>query len=323
MTNKYNLEDNRNFKGIWIPKEIWFSRKLTMQEKLFLIEIDSLNNKDGCFASNGWFAEFFQLSNNRVSGIINNLIKKGYINSKLIYKKGSKEVEKRILSLCYELKFVFKKENSNTPLPKTVIPPPVNSEDIIIVYNNKDNNNKDNNNILKGHTKEIIKEDVRLQVLYNSDQASSEKEKKIISTERSEKNILISSLVEVNKDLNNNNNNFSSSLPSIKRNKNNIPQIENNNLIEVNKDLNNLSSSKAELNCISSDNINCSAGPKIEKKYYSQQSYVFFDNDIEELWKYQNGQFSGEEGKRQFEISMLCSDPIRYNQYKKLKQIIN
>jgi len=34
----------RNFKGIWIPKEIWLNEKLSLQEKVFLVEIASLDN---------------------------------------------------------------------------------------------------------------------------------------------------------------------------------------------------------------------------------------------------------------------------------------
>ena len=37
-----NME--RAFKGIWIPAEIWLSKELKIMEKLFLVEIDSLDN---------------------------------------------------------------------------------------------------------------------------------------------------------------------------------------------------------------------------------------------------------------------------------------
>ena len=46
----------RKFKGIWIPAEIWKSNFLTMQEKIFYVEIDSLDNEDGCFATNDYFS---------------------------------------------------------------------------------------------------------------------------------------------------------------------------------------------------------------------------------------------------------------------------
>lgn len=55
----------RAFKGVWIPANIWLSKNITLQEKVFLAEIDSLDNKDGCYASNSYFANFFGLSRNR------------------------------------------------------------------------------------------------------------------------------------------------------------------------------------------------------------------------------------------------------------------
>ena len=93
--------NDRNFKGVWIPKQIWESPLLTLQEKVFFTEIDSLDNEEGCFASNGYFAEFFGLSKTRVSLVIKSLIVKRYITSVIIYKEGSKEILKRVLKVCY------------------------------------------------------------------------------------------------------------------------------------------------------------------------------------------------------------------------------
>jgi hypothetical protein len=89
----------RNFKGIWIPKEIWLSEELTLQEKVFLVEIDSLDNEQGCFAGNQYFSDFFGVSKVRVSEVINSLVKKGYITSEIIYKEGSKQILKRVLKI--------------------------------------------------------------------------------------------------------------------------------------------------------------------------------------------------------------------------------
>lgn len=89
---------DRNFKGIWIPKEIWLSEDLTILEKILLVEIDSLEDEEkGCFASNKYFADFFKLTNGRISQIINNLNKKKYISIDYQYK--GKEIEKRILRI--------------------------------------------------------------------------------------------------------------------------------------------------------------------------------------------------------------------------------
>lgn len=87
---------NRDFKGIWIPREIWLSKELSMQEKVFLAEIHSLDNEQGCIASNAYFAEFFQLSKSSVSRIISALATKGLCNVTLIY-KNNKEVDKRVI----------------------------------------------------------------------------------------------------------------------------------------------------------------------------------------------------------------------------------
>ncbi|MDN6167642.1 MAG: helix-turn-helix domain-containing protein, partial [Lactococcus lactis] len=70
----------RAFKGIWIPKEIWLDKDLNWVEKILLVEIDSLDNDEGCWASNGYFADFFNLSKNRISILISSLSKKGYIS---------------------------------------------------------------------------------------------------------------------------------------------------------------------------------------------------------------------------------------------------
>lgn len=89
----------RAFKGVWIPKEIWLSTELSIQEKVILTEIDSLDNDEGCFASNKYFADFMNLSERQVKRMIKKLVEKGWIVSKLTYKKDSKEIEKRILKV--------------------------------------------------------------------------------------------------------------------------------------------------------------------------------------------------------------------------------
>ena len=88
---------NRDFKGIWIPKEIWLSTDLKVMEKLLLVEIDSLDNENGCYASNEHFSKFFSLSKNRCSEIIKSLEEKGYIEIKYVYHNDSKAIAKRVI----------------------------------------------------------------------------------------------------------------------------------------------------------------------------------------------------------------------------------
>lgn len=76
----FKMKENRDFKGVWIPKEIWLNTDLSIIEKVLLVEIDSLDNSDrGCFASNEYLAKFVQLSESRVAHIISDLKKREYV----------------------------------------------------------------------------------------------------------------------------------------------------------------------------------------------------------------------------------------------------
>ena len=88
---------NRDFKGVWIPKNIWVDAELSWMEKLFIVEIDSLDNENHCFASNSYFAEFFQLSKPRCTQIIKSLEAKGFLSIKLEWK--GKAVTKRTITV--------------------------------------------------------------------------------------------------------------------------------------------------------------------------------------------------------------------------------
>ena len=75
-----NMNENRDFKGVWIPKEVWLDTRLNALEKVILTEIDSLDQGEkGCYASNDYLAEFCQCSKRKVSEAISKLIKCGYI----------------------------------------------------------------------------------------------------------------------------------------------------------------------------------------------------------------------------------------------------
>ena len=69
----------RDFKGIWIPKEIWLSEQLSLMEKVLFVEISSLDNERGCFASNAYFAAFFGISDRQIRNVISSLKTKGFV----------------------------------------------------------------------------------------------------------------------------------------------------------------------------------------------------------------------------------------------------
>ena len=71
----------RSFKGIWIPSEIWLDDRLTALDKIILAEIDSLDNEDGCTASNDYLADFCGCNVSKVSRAISKLKECGLIKS--------------------------------------------------------------------------------------------------------------------------------------------------------------------------------------------------------------------------------------------------
>lgn len=76
------FEYPRDFKGVWIQKEIYLNKNLDATEKILYAEICSLDNEDtdGCVASNEYLANFCQCSARKVSAGISKLIKMGYIH---------------------------------------------------------------------------------------------------------------------------------------------------------------------------------------------------------------------------------------------------
>lgn len=72
--------NERDFKGVWIPAEVWLDDRLTALDKIILTEIDSLDTSErGCYASNAYIADFCQCSEAKVSKSISLLIKLGYV----------------------------------------------------------------------------------------------------------------------------------------------------------------------------------------------------------------------------------------------------
>jgi hypothetical protein len=74
MTKK-QTENIRYFKGIWMPKNIYLNNNLNWTEKILLVEIDSLDDGRGCFASNKYFAEFLGVTQRSITAAIAKLKK--------------------------------------------------------------------------------------------------------------------------------------------------------------------------------------------------------------------------------------------------------
>jgi hypothetical protein len=86
-----------------IPAEVRYSKDLTPNAKLLYAEITALSQKDNtCWASNKYFANLYEVSTVTISRWISSLVKNGFINRNIVYKNGTKEIDKRYLQLCGE-----------------------------------------------------------------------------------------------------------------------------------------------------------------------------------------------------------------------------
>jgi hypothetical protein len=129
------LSEVRYFKGVWIPKEIWSNPDLTWMEKLFITEINSLDNDEGCYASNEYFSVFFGLTKQRCSQIINSLITKKYVSCE--YVREGKLIKKRVLRILDTgIKNIYR------GIKNTLGGYQENAKENNIIYNNTVNNTK-------------------------------------------------------------------------------------------------------------------------------------------------------------------------------------
>lgn len=127
-----------------LTADVRYDKDLTDREKLLFAEITTLCNKTGeCWASNEYFAELYGVTSRSIRTSISHLVKKGYIERKLIYKNDSKEVEKRIITL-----------GKNISLPCGKILP--GGEEKFFPDNNTSINNININNICSEEKKEQL-----------------------------------------------------------------------------------------------------------------------------------------------------------------------
>lgn len=104
MNNK-EIEQKKEWQGVFVPREIWEHKELSWIEKFFWCEIKSLDNKDGCYASNRKFSETFGVSKNRCGEIIKSLVVKGFITCKFDYHPENQTIIKRTLRIIYPIPF--------------------------------------------------------------------------------------------------------------------------------------------------------------------------------------------------------------------------
>ena len=83
-----------------ISAEVRYDKNLTANAKLLYAEITALLNMNGeCFATNKYFSELYGKSIVTISKWISELVANGYVSSSYKYKEGTKEIDRRYLSI--------------------------------------------------------------------------------------------------------------------------------------------------------------------------------------------------------------------------------
>ena len=119
-----------------IPANVRYDNELTPNAKLLYGEITALcNDKGYCWAKNEYFSKLYDVSEVSISKWVNSLIKKGYIQSEMIYKDNKTY---RLLTIVYD----GLKEKLNTPIEEKL-----------------KHNNTSSNNTLKEINKESFSEE--------------------------------------------------------------------------------------------------------------------------------------------------------------------
>lgn len=94
-----NIQEKPAYFSI-IPAIVRYSNELPANAKLLYGEITALCNKDGyCFASNEYFAKLYKVSKDTIGKWVSLLVNNNFLKREIVYKKGTKEIEKRVLRL--------------------------------------------------------------------------------------------------------------------------------------------------------------------------------------------------------------------------------
>ena len=103
------------FRGLWIPREIWFDDRLTLFEKVVFARISALDNGKGCYATNKYLARFCGYSISKTADALRRLRELGLIKSE------SNEQGQRYIHVCCE--YLSEEPSKNeTPLSKKETP---------------------------------------------------------------------------------------------------------------------------------------------------------------------------------------------------------
>lgn len=140
-----------------IPANVRYDKNLTANAKLLFAEITSLTSKEGyCWATNAYFASLYGVTERVISKWISSLVENGYLINKLVYKKGTKSVEQRILTIVNppEQMFTPSRTNVHHP-PEQMFQDNNTSNNIKYEYNTSEQARNDDSNLIPLVIKEM------------------------------------------------------------------------------------------------------------------------------------------------------------------------
>ena len=132
--------DKPNYFAI-LPADVRYDNRLTADDKLLYAEITALTQMNGaCYASTKYFSELLGGGERTVRNSLKRLEEAGYIERVIIYKPGTKEVEKRLIRLSHPAETEYPtwgievpqpgetdfRENNNPTDSNNIIPPVIN-----------------------------------------------------------------------------------------------------------------------------------------------------------------------------------------------------
>ena len=121
------MKEKPNYYAI-IPAEVRYNKKLTPNAKLLYAEITALCNMNGkCNASTKYFTDLYEVSRISIQNWLKLLEENNYISRTVIYKKGSKEILSRSITLINNPSKNIFTDNTN-----------ININNNNITYSNKD-----------------------------------------------------------------------------------------------------------------------------------------------------------------------------------------
>ena len=215
--------------GVWIPIDAFSltyknekgkTKRLEANQTLMLYKIYMLDGDKGCFATNKYFSDFFQISKRQVSTTISALVKKGFVSLSYEYEEGTKSIKHRILrprgsSLPYPQAVVTKTPTKNSSTINKEVNKDINKKHLSVfekwysLYNKKTTKKQaivqwlkispDLHSKILSHTKEFVQakpdktyrpDPVRYlrNEVYNDEIIKKEKSKEELELERIERN---------------------------------------------------------------------------------------------------------------------------------------